>query len=167
VAGPSRVAQLLKRKTMKTQYLSLVTGVFLLSLLISEKDAGCGHSGIRGHVYLVQGNQMPSPDIPPTFPKGIRIKLYIYELTNISQVSREGVSAFYKNISTSLVKEVESGEDGSYSARLKPGRYSLFVKKGDLFYSSMFDDKNNIHPVEVKKGEMTEDDFRVNYDAAY
>lgn len=136
-------------------------------ILFSFSPDYCRRSGIRGHVYLVTGNQMPSPDRPPASPKGTSTTLYIFELTNISQVSREGVSAFYRTIATRLVKEVVTDADGSFRVKLKPGRYSLFVKKGDLYYSSVFDTQNNIHPVEVAKGKMTEVDFRVNYDAVY
>jgi hypothetical protein len=124
-------------------------------------------AGIRGHVYLETGNRMPDPDSPAPPPKGIKTKLYVYELTNISQVSRQGMSAFYTQVPTRLVKEIETGEDGSFKTKLKPGRYSLFVKKDQLFYSSVFDSQNNIHPVEVKKGKMTENVFKVNYNAVY
>jgi hypothetical protein len=125
----------------------------------------CRRQGIQGHVYLVTGNQMPSPDRPPSKPAGMKTTLYIYELTNNSQVTREG--AFYSSISTRMVKQVMTDDNGYFKVKLKPGRYSLFVKKGELFYSSVFDDKNNIHPVEVRKGEWTEEDFRANYDAVY
>ena len=91
--------------------------------------------------------------------------LYIYELTNTSQTSQTG--SFYKDISSKLVKEILTDENGYFKAKLKPGKYSLFVKKGDLFYSNIFDEKNNIHPVEVKKGEWTEADFKADYDAVY
>ena len=83
------------------------------------------------------------------------------------RLAGEGSSAFFKSISTGLVKQVETDENGYFKIKLKPGLYSLFVKKGDLFYSSQFDEKNNIHPVEVKKGKTTEVDFRANYDALY
>jgi hypothetical protein len=149
---------------MKNLSFCLVLGFFGLASFAPEN---CRHSGIKGHVYLVSGNQMPSPDRPASSPKGTKTRLYIYELTNISQVSRDGVSAFYRSVSTKPVKEVETKEDGSFSVKLKPGRYSLFVKKGDLFYSSIFDSENNIHPVEVVKGKMTGADFQVNYDAVY
>lgn len=138
-----------------------------LLLLVSFRPDYCRHSGINGHVYLVTGNQMPSPDRPVSPPKGTKTTLYIFELTNISQVTRQGSAAFYSNITTRLVKEVTTGTDGSFKTKLKPGRYSLFVKKGELFYSGMFDSQNNIHPVEVVKGKMTEDNFHVNYDAVY
>lgn len=141
--------------------------VFCLSLFSfrPEESGLCNRQGIKGHVYLVTGNQMPSPDVPPSKPRGMKTILYIYELTNISQVSREG--AFYKTISTKLIKEINTDESGYFKAKLKPGMYSLFVKKDDLLYSSVFDDKNNIHPVEVKKGVWAEEEFKANYGAVY
>ena len=36
-----------------------------------------------------------------------------------------------------------------------------------FFIQMLFDEKNNIHPVEVVKGKITEDDFKVNYNAVY
>lgn len=129
--------------------------------------ANCHRSGIKGHVYLVRGNQMPSPDRPQAAPSGLKTTLYVYRLTNINEVDRDGVSAFYKKISTELVKEVRTDSKGSFKVKLKPGIYSLFVKKGDLFYSNLFDEKNNIYPVEVKPGKMEEVVFKASYDAVY
>lgn len=126
----------------------------------------CGR-GLKGHVYKVTGNRMPSPDEPLPKPQGMKTTLYIYQLTNINDVIRSGQSPFYTSISTPLVKEVETNEKGYFKVKLKPGRYSLFVKKDNLFFSSMFDEKNNIHPVEVKAGSMTDVVFNVNYDATY
>jgi hypothetical protein len=135
------------------------------ALVSLAPDAGCGQQGIEGHVYRVKGNQMPSPDLPRSKPAGMKTTLYIYELTNASQVSQEG--AFYKSISTKLVKEIPTDDSGYFKVPLNPGWYSLFVKKGDLFYANIFDDKNNIHPVEVKKGEWKEENFKADYDAVY
>ena len=135
--------------------------------LSSLRPESCGKTGVKGHVYLVRGNQMPSPDRPPSAPQGFSTTLYIYELTNINQVSRQGTSAFYSSISSQLIKEVKTDEQGYFKVKLKPGLYSLFIKKDDLFYSSQFDDKNNIHPVEVTKGKMSEITFQANYDAVY
>jgi hypothetical protein len=133
--------------------------------LVSFTDSGCSNQGIKGHVYLLKGNQMPSPDAPRSKPAGMKTTLYVYALTNTSQVIQAG--SFYKTISTNLVKEIQTDENGNFKAALAPGMYSLFVKKGDLFYSNIFDDKNNIHPVEVKQGKWTEEDFKADYDAVY
>jgi hypothetical protein len=145
----------------------MILGLILLSSFVQSEQMGCGRSGIKGHLYLEKGNRMPAPDAPVIVPKGIKTTLYIYELTNLGQVARDANPAFYKTISTTLVKQVESAEDGSFKTKLNPGKYSLFVKKGDLFYSNIFDGDNNIYPVEVKKGAMTEVVYRVNYDAVY
>jgi hypothetical protein len=97
----------------------------------------------------------------------MKTTLYVYRLTNINEVTREGVSSFYKNISTELVREIKTDEKGVFTAKLKPGMYSLFIKKGDLYYANLFDGKNNIYPVEVKPGKMEVVDFKANYDAVY
>jgi hypothetical protein len=153
---------------MKTHYFfPVIISAILLTPFSPAELLLCRHTGIKGHVYLVTGNQMPSPDQMPSQPKGIKTTLYIYSLTNINEVSREGNSPFFKSISTEPVKEVQTDENGFFKIKLKPGVYSLFVKKGALFYSSQFDEKNNIHPIEVKKGNTTEVVFRANYDALY
>jgi hypothetical protein len=144
--------------------LSALPGLIIFN---PERTENCRRSGINGHVYLEKGNRMPSPDQPPALPKGIKTILYVYPLTNTSEVERQGSSAFYRSISKELVKEIETKEDGSFKIKLPPGKYSLFVKKGDLFYSNLFDEKNNIHPVEVVQGKMTEDVFKVDYAAVY
>lgn len=153
---------------MKTHrfYLVITLSILLTSFSSPELHV-CGRTGIKGHVYLVSGDQMPSPDRVPNPPKGVKTILYIYELMNIKDVNREGDSGFYKSIPGEPVKEIETDEKGYFKAKLKPGVYSLFVKKGDQFYSSQFDEKNNIHPVEIRKGRMTEVDFKANYDAVY
>lgn len=145
--------------------LSTLAALTLLAFLPAASD-GCG-TGIQGHVYLVSGNQMPSPEEPPPVPKGFQTTLYIHELTNISQVARQGQSAFYNAVNTPLVAEVSTNGKGYFKTKLKPGWYSLFVKKDGVYYSSQFDDKNNIHPVEVKEGQMTEVKFQANYNAVY
>ena len=153
---------------MKTHnFFPVIFSAILLTPFPPAELLLCWHTGIKGHVYLIAGNQMPSPDQQPSKPKGIKTILYIYRLTNINEVSREGNSAFFKSISTEPVKEVQTDENGYFKIKLKPGSYSLFVKKGELFYSSQFDEKNNIHPIEVKKGKTTEVVFRTNYDALY
>lgn len=150
---------------MKLQLFFLLTSFFLTSSFVpAEKSC---RQGLEGYVYLITGNQMPSPDMPLPKPKGLQTTLYIYKLTSLADVSRQGGSAFYKNISTELVKTVSTRKNGHFKVKLKPGIYSLFIKKDDLFYSSMFDEKNNIFPVEVKAGKMTNVVFNAHYKATY
>ena len=151
---------------MKRYQWALVVVITVLVCSFSA-DSLCRRSGIRGHVYIESGNRMPSPEEPVSASKGLKTTLYIYALTNISDVDREGITAFYKSISTRFVKKVKTGNDGAFKVKLKPGLYSLFMRKGDLYYSSQFDEKNNIHPVEVMPGNMTEVVFKANYSAIY
>ena len=125
----------------------------------------CLRQGIKGNVYLASGNQMPSPDLPPSKPKGIKSTLAIFELTNASHLKNSG--KFYETPSTKLVEQIQTDENGAYKVKLKPGKYSLFIKIDSLYYSNVFDDKFNIHPVEIKKGKWSIDIFKVSYDAVY
>lgn len=123
--------------------------------------------GINGRVLLKSGNQMPSPDAPPTENKrGVERIVYIYELTNVNQVAtKDGV--FHTNIQTNLVSQVVTDANGFFSVSLKPGKYSLFTKEEQELYANLFDGEMNIFPVEVKKGQVTTIEFLINYQASY
>jgi len=123
--------------------------------------------GIEGYVYRISGNQMPSPDAKPSKPRGIQTVLYIYQLTNINQVQRQGLSAFYRSIRTNYVAKVESDSTGYFKINLAPGKYSLFAKKDDLFFANWFDKDNNISPTEVLSEKFSKVEFRIDYDAVY
>lgn len=120
--------------------------------------------GIAGTVYLVSGNRMPSPDRKSSSLHGIRSAVYIYELTNISQVVTTGQSPYYSAIRTRFIKQVDTDEKGRFSVTLPSGKYSLFTKKGDLFYSTRRDEQNNISPAEVLPHKMTKVECRVESD---
>lgn len=126
-----------------------------------------GQQGIQGKVMKVSGNQMPSPDIPKTPQQGFKTTLYIYELTNLSQVIKQGPSAFYTAVNSKFVTQVDTQDDGNFKVSLPAGKYSLFVKKGELFYANIYDGEGNIAPVIVEKGKMTTADTKVDYDAVY
>lgn len=141
--------------------------ICLLSISCKCPSKLQGQQGIKGKVFKVSGNQMPSPDIPRSPQKGFKTTLYIYELTNLSQVVKQGQSAFYTVINSKFVTQVETKDDGTFNVSLPEGKYSLFVKKGELFYANMYDGEGNIAPVTVEKGKMTTADTKVDYDAVY
>ncbi|MBI1342920.1 MAG: carboxypeptidase regulatory-like domain-containing protein [Terrimonas sp.] len=150
-----------KRVIISTAILTLITASSFKAVDF------CKRQGIKGKVYFVSGNQMPSPDIPTPEPKPIKTSLYIFELTNISQVTGKKGSPFYTSINTRLVKEVRSNSEGRFKVRLDAGEYSVFTKKGDLFYANTFDQFNNIASVKVVPGSFAELNVRIDYDAAY
>lgn len=148
----------------------LVKPLLLLPLVIffsSYTGIFCKKEGLKGKIYRVQGNQMPAPGEPSTLPQPFQTTLYIYELTNMAQVKRASEASFYTAINTKLVKEIRPDKKGSFKVKLPPGQYSLFVKKDDLFYANIFDDKNNIAPVTVEKGKYTTVEVKADYGAVY
>jgi hypothetical protein len=137
----------------------------LVTLLPGFRQAR--RTGIEGYIFRLSGNRMPSPDAKLSPPKGIAASLYIYELTNLSQLTREGESPFYSNIKTRLVKTIQSDASGYFSVSLPPGQYSLFTKKDALFYANYFDGQNNVAPVKVSPGKVTQVNVNVDYEASY
>jgi hypothetical protein len=137
-------------------------------------------SGIEGTVYQFSGNRMPSPRRPPirpaadnssnpsvpTPPEGPVAKaiICVFVLTNDSQVVRQGTSPYCEAVHTRLIRQADTDDKGNFSILLPPGTYSVFTKKGDLFYATRRDEKNNIAPVKVLPGKMTRVDCKVESD---
>lgn len=124
-------------------------------------------AGICGYVYEVKGNQMPSPGEKRDPPKGIVTELYVYELTAPSQAVKADRVGFYKSVSSKLVKKVTTNQKGYFIVTLPPGKYSLLTRVDSLFYANIFDQDNNLYPVEVEKNKMTEIVIKQDYNAAY
>ena len=152
---------------MKISVLNVAVILFSICLLAAFKPFTLAKQGIEGTIYKVSGNMMPGPGANKSTPKGTKATLYIFELTNANQVVRQEQSAFYTSIKSKLVKKVDSNSKGRFSVQLPPGRYSLFVKKDSLYYANLYDDKNNIFPVEVLPKKMTKVEFRIDYNAVY
>jgi hypothetical protein len=146
-------------------WLALMPLVTTSGIKISiSKDSS---QGIEGYIYRISGNHMPSPGVKPARPKGIKTTLYIYPVTNLNQVSRQGNSSFYMSIQTKLIRKVKSDTSGYFNVKLPTGEYSLFVKVDSLYYSNLFDGKNNIFPVNVLPNKMTRVEFKMDHDAVY
>jgi hypothetical protein len=122
--------------------------------------------GISGQVTFTEGNMMPGPGQTGMKPKGVKRKIYIYEVT--AAADAEGQAPLYKAIHRKLATTVSSDTAGHFSCKLKPGRYSVFTEEenGDLF-SSLSNDKGELSPVEVLPNEMVVYNILVNYKAVY
>jgi hypothetical protein len=150
----------------RNKFTFLLIGL-LLAAISGFRPAWIKKQGIEGYLHNVSGNQMPSPDIKPSPPKGVKGSIYVYQLTNINQAVKKPGSSFYSSVSTRLVKRVESNSKGYFSVTLPVGKYSLFIKKDTVLYANRFDSQNNIAPVEVKAGKMTKVDVRMDHNAVY
>lgn len=123
--------------------------------------------GIDGYVYQVSGNQMPSPNAPPSKPHPLATTVFIYEITNLKDVARVGYSPFYQSIRSKLVATTPSDSTGHFTISLPVGAYSVFTKKDNLFYANIFDTENNIQPVSVEENKITKINIRVDAGATY
>src|ERR1700754_2335291 len=115
---------------------------------------------------------------------GVKATVCIFELTPDSQVVRSGGSSgsgtgggastatsspYYQAVLTHLIRQIDTDDKGYFQVVLPPGTYSVFTKKGDLFYATQRDEKNNIAPVKVLPGKITriqcsvESDHKVVY----
>ena len=104
---------------------------------------------------------------------GVKATVCIFPLTSDSQVVRPagvgGSSPYYQAVLTHLIRQVDTDDKGYFQVVLPPGTYSVFTKKGDLFYATQRDEMNNIAPVKVLPGKITriqcsvESDHKVVY----
>jgi hypothetical protein len=163
IFGITYPCQVLKMHYKKT----ILLGALILPFLMNSAFGQGKKTGIEGYIFRISGNRMPSPDSKLSPPKGVKAVLFIYELTSLSQVARQGESAFYSSISTRLVQTVTSNESGYFLVSLPPGEYSIFTKKDALFYANNFDGDNHIAPVKVVSGKMTQINVNIDYDAVY
>jgi hypothetical protein len=123
--------------------------------------------GITGLITETKGNQMPSPDVPTSSPKGISTTVFVYEPTHITQVTKADNAAFYTSISTKMVASVETDSAGVFILALPVGSYSIFVKQGKGFYANLFDTNNNIALFNVEADKLTNVKLTVSSKAAF
>ena len=160
ITYPCYASKMLYRKTI------LLLAV-ALPILLTSAYSQSKKTGIEGYIFRISGNRMPSPDTKLSPPKGVKAVLFIYELTSLSQVAKQGETAFYSSIQTKLVQSVTSDESGYFYVSLPPGEYSLFTKKDALFYANNFDGDNHIAPVKVVPHKVTQVNVNIDYDAVY
>src|ERR1700761_8727122 len=120
--------------------------------------------GIEGIARKAIGNRMPSPKYHPAPPAGTKTTIYVYSLTNQNQVTAAGAAGLYSAVHTDLIRQADTDDSGHFRIQLPPGIYSVFTKKGQLFYATRRDEKNNIAPVEVLSGKITRIDCSVESD---
>ena len=123
--------------------------------------------GIDGYVYKTSGNLMPMPGRAMPEPSGISTTIFIYEITNIKDVVRMDNSPWYTAIHKRLIATTQSDSTGHFNLQLPSGDYSLFTKKGQLFYANLFDQENNIAVAKVEEGKLTKTVIKIDAGATY
>jgi hypothetical protein len=146
----------------------LLVALVILGLFLGAFQTKKPVQGISGVVLWKAGNFMPAPDAPQRTPKAtpVQREVYIYELTPDTQTEKDA-EGFYKKIKTRFVKKVKTDAKGRFWAKLPVGHYSVFVKEQKGFYANLFDDANNVFPVEVRSKKWSKIEFIVDYQAVY
>jgi hypothetical protein len=134
---------------------------------VKKTDSGTIQQGLSGQITEATGNRMPMKDATPSLPKGFITTVFIYEPTDLSQVSRSGTEPVYTSIRTKRVASVQTDSLGNYSVALEPGSYSVFVKLGDRFYANQFDTDNRIALFTVEAGKITRANLSVSNKASF
>lgn len=136
---------------------------FCLALTITHSPLP-QQQGIEGVARKITGNRMPSPKYHPGPPAGTHATICVFALTNQNQVTNTGTAGLYSAVHTDLIRQMDTDDSGHFRILLPPGTYSVFTKKGQLFYATRRDEKNNIAPVEVSPGKVTRVDCSVESD---
>jgi hypothetical protein len=122
--------------------------------------------GVCGTILWKSGNRMPSPDRPTPKSLPVQRELFIYDLTNTTQATRQ--NGFYAAIVTKFIKSVKSDKEGKFCVDLPEGMYSLFVKEeGKGLYANSFDSEGNIFPIKVMHEKLSMTIFMIDYQANY
>lgn len=121
--------------------------------------------GISGKILLKIGNAMPSPGrkVDPGTP--VARTVLIYELTRRTDAIANGT--LFSHIKTKLIATTHSDTTGHYAIALPAGKYSVFVEVDGGLFANLFDDKENINMVEVKKDSLSKKDIVINNLAVY
>ena len=120
---------------------------------------------LSGYIYLLKGNQMPSPGRPLSKGHGVSRDIYVYEPTPISLTL--GASPIFTQIKTGLITHIKSDSTGHYALSLPAGKYSVFVREGIGFFAAENDGSGVLNPVEVIKNTSLKKDFIIAAGAVY
>jgi hypothetical protein len=123
--------------------------------------------GIWGKVTFWDGDFMPTiPQNSPGSITPVEREVWIFRATRYDSVESLG-GGFYKQILTQLVLKTRSNDRGFYQAALQPGKYSVFVREGLLFYGNGTDSAGHIVSGVVKGNALTEVPVAITYKATF
>jgi len=127
-------------------------GVRLLWCLmfVAGTYAYAQRQGVKGEVFWLSGNQLPAPGKPLADPEqGIVREILFYEPTHVQDVDQLA-DGLFTAIKTKLIATTKSAHDGSFTIKLPPGEYSVFVKESGGLFANLVDRANTLNPVTVK-----------------
>jgi hypothetical protein len=93
--------------------------------------------------------------------------VHIYEATQQAQVKTVESGSIYTDVTSQLIMKTRTDKNGYFRARLKPGKYSIFIQEDKGLFANIFDGQGIINPVTVEAGKFTDIVIKVNYKAVY
>ena len=146
------------------KYLIILLMPLLMVNCKSMKDDDT-KQGISGSVKWFEGNMMPGPGRSAPTGSIVKRTILICELTNASELEGEG--PLFEDISSTIVKEIETDENGEFTVQLPAGKYSVFTKEDNGYFANSYDGENNVGVVTVEKNQITKVNIDINYKASY
>jgi hypothetical protein len=119
---------------------------------------------LSGYVYMVQGNQMPSPGRHQSTGRGVARAIFIYAPTTFGQAT--GTGPLFSAIKTTLVARTVSDSTGHYAIKLPTGKYSVFIAEGTGYFAGENDGDGVLNPVTITN-EGLKKNFVVNIKSSY
>jgi hypothetical protein len=124
--------------------------------------------GIWGTLVKTEGNCMPPIDENSCKQFPIMREIVVYEYTTFEEAIPSSDSfVFFEKVNTKLVATTTSDIEGFFQIKLKPGKYSVFVKENQLLWANLFDGYGGISPVIVESSKISEIELDVDYGACY
>jgi hypothetical protein len=126
-------------------------------------------TGVFGTVSSKEGNCMPvvMPGSNTCTHCPVKRTILIYEYTRNTQAAPvAGKPGFYQQVSTALVREVDTDQQGFFQSELPPGQYSLFIRENVLLYANVTDANGGLNPVSITSGQQ-KSDLVMTYKAAF
>jgi len=107
---------------------------------------------LAGNLGLLEGNCMPGPGRPPCEPAPISGTIYITKPSERYQADL-------------LIRKVDVSEDGLFSVKLEPGKYSVFVQDGDQITCTITNCPDQCYCllVEIVDTKVTNQDVTINH----
>ena len=125
--------------------------------------------GIWGTLVQREGDCMPGiigevrPNPCKLFPVKREILIYEYTKWNEAMLS-DNSFVFYAKVYTKLVAKTMPDNEGFFQLKLKPGKYSVFVKEKGLLYANSGDGQGGIAPIIVEHSKISELNWlQINY----
>ncbi len=118
--------------------------------------------GLYGCCTYKTGNCMPIIDTNQCKWYGVKRTIFIYEPTKASQaISIDGGSEYFSKITTKLVAQIESDNNGCYQVELPVGQYSILILENGKYYCRSMGDNFLLCPVTVDTNKATKRDLLI------